>query len=93
MCLFPIGPVGIVIYESIIRPFKIATGLEVDWASGTGGVFFVKPKGFLMPQIWNSHYFLSNLVGQFWVCGTNSRAIAGSLKDTELNKIFWRETF
>lgn len=43
--------------------------------------------------MWNSHYFLSNLVGQFWVCGTNSRAIAGSLKDSELNKFFWRETF
>lgn len=33
------------------------------------------------------------MVGQFWVCGTHSRSIKGSLKDEELNKIFWRETF
>lgn len=47
MCFFPIQPVGIIIYESIIRPIKITLGLEIDWATLTGGVFFVKPKGFL----------------------------------------------
>jgi hypothetical protein len=93
MLFLPLLPLTCILFEGVIRPIKYKIGLERDWSTGTGGVFFAKPDGALHRVLWTSHVWLSTQVAQFWVVGTNSRSLAGSYKDEELNKFFFRQLF
>lgn len=75
MMFMPLMPFTCIFFEAVIRPTKIALGLERDYSSGTGGCFFARPKGFLSCLLWDCHIWLSVQVGQFFVVGTHSRAI------------------
>jgi len=86
-------PLAFVFYEVVIRNFKIVVGLEFRWESGSGGVFFVRPKGFLNSIIWDSYANFHRYIGQFLICGLNEVAIKSTQRDVELDKFIWRDIF
>lgn len=93
LALFPIMPLAFLFYEAVIRNFKVMVGLELRWDAGSGGVFFVRPKGFLSSIVWDSYATFHRYVGQFLLCGLNQRAIMSTITDCDLDKFIWREIF
>ena len=57
---------------------------------GPGRVFFVKPKNPIGSFIWDCYLTQSMYVGQYFLVGTNKKAIEHTWVDTILTKDFWR---
>ena len=78
-----------------VQLVKSIKGLFVDdWMSaGPGRVFFMKPDGVLQAYLWDCCLIEQMFIGQFYLTGTHSDAVAHTWYDWILTKHFWRKTF
>lgn len=75
MSLLPVMPLAIIFYEIVIRNVRVLVGLEKRYEDNTGGVFFVRPNGFLNKIIWDWYGTLRSYTGHFWIAGLSDSAI------------------
>ena len=58
-----------------------------------GAAFFMKPDGLLEAYIWDCCILMQMFIGQFFLTGSHSNAVAHTWYDWVLTKHFWKKTF